>query len=77
MIISQRSLALIPLVLGAASLCSADLVYSDFSSGMSFDTNVADSWGINGFLNASSGQQAISEDFTPTGDYIFTDAQVK
>lgn len=53
-----------------------DVVYSNFGLGMSFDNDPNDGWGINGFIDPNGGQQAIGEQFTPTGNYTFTDAQV-
>lgn len=72
---SRRSFVLVTLMLGAASLSSAgSVVYSDFGPGMSFDTSHLDGWGIYGIFYGSAG--AVSEEFTPAANYIFTDAQV-
>src|ERR1039457_2772945 len=59
-----------------AAAAQNSVVYSNFGPAMSFDTNPADGLTINGVIAANVGQQAVSEQFTPTGDYIFMDAQI-
>ena len=54
----------------------AAVIYSNFGPGMTFDNDPSHAWTINGFLGPNIGQQAIAQQFTPMGNYIFTDAQV-
>ena len=56
---------------------SASVIYSNFGPGMSFDADPYHGWSIYGFLPPpTTGQQAISDRFTPSADYRFRDAQV-
>ncbi|HEX9016830.1 MAG TPA: hypothetical protein VF960_12635 [Chloroflexota bacterium] len=52
-------------------------IFSNFGPGLTFDQDPSHGWGINGYLGPNVGQQAISQQFTPSGGvYVFTDAQV-
>lgn len=44
------------------------IVFKNFGPGNTFDTNPSHAWTINGFMSAGTGQQAISQQFTPAGD---------
>ena len=57
-------------------LALSTIVYSNFGPQWTFDTNPLHGWTINGFISSSVGQQAISQQFTPSGSYIFSDAEV-
>jgi hypothetical protein len=55
---------------------AAVVVYSNFGPAMTFDADPQHAWTINGFLGVDRGQQAISQEFTPSGDSRFSAAQV-
>ena len=62
---------------GPASGPPTTVIYSNFGLGMTFDSNPFHGWGINGFLGADIGRQAISQQFsTHPGDYSFVRARV-
>lgn len=66
------------LSLAAATLpvAGAEVIYSNFGPGMSFNTNVYDGWTINGFFGPRIGQQGIAQQFTPAESCVFTDAKL-
>jgi hypothetical protein len=52
------------------------VIYSNFAPHLAFDTDPFHGWTINGFQGPGIGEQAVSQQFTPSGDYVFTDAEV-
>ena len=51
-------------------------VFSNFGPDFEFQTASTSGWTINGFLNPSTGQQAISERFVPAHSFSFDGARV-
>jgi hypothetical protein len=51
-------------------------VYSNFGPGLSFQNDPQSGWTINGFLSPATGQQAISQLFTPADIYTFAGVRV-
>ena len=76
----ETSGPLAPKIMKQASLSSVNaptvVVYSNFGSGMAFDSNPFHGWGVNGFLSVGTGQQTISQRFTPSSDHAFASASV-
>jgi Tol biopolymer transport system component len=51
-----------------------EVIYSNFGPGMAFDSNPVHGWGT--YMGNDGSRQAISQQFTPAGDYTFRTAQV-
>ena len=54
----------------------AKIVYSNFGPRLTFDSNPTHGWLITGYLVPDVKLQAISQQFTPIGDYTFAAARV-
>jgi hypothetical protein len=52
------------------------VIYSNFGSAMTFDTDRFHGWGINGFFNENTGQQGIAHRFTPGVTDLFQSAEI-
>lgn len=52
------------------------VVYSNFGPSATFDADPNHGWTINGFLGPDIGQQAIAQQFTPSGDATLVYVQV-
>jgi hypothetical protein len=60
----------------AAADATPVVVYSNFGPGKTFNPIVSAGWAINGFTNPQTGQQAISQRFTPSSNGRFLSAEV-
>src|SRR6185503_7756701 len=60
----------------SSAVAGSGVIFSNFGPGKTFDSNVLDSWTINGLLGPNVGQQAIAHQFVPAVADTFRSAEV-
>jgi hypothetical protein len=60
----------------STAVAGGGVIFSNFGPGKAFDSNVLDSWTINGLLGPNVGQQAIAHQFVPAVADTFRSAEV-